>query len=324
MKRFIVEGPGQLVEGFEACKLLELDGRTFNRAVLLGMGGSALSGGVIDLLRHVQGCRWPWHVVRDYHIPVKLDSQTLVFALSYSGNTEETLATLDEAAASGAFVVGVSAGGKLEQIAAARSIAWLPVPPKPAQFQPRFALYFMFAVVYEVLCRAGLLDAVEPLPELADRLKAVDLADEGREIAGWLGPRFPVIYTPTEYEGGVARIWKIKFNENAKIPGLAGAIPETNHNELIAFPRDFGDRFAFLLMPDEDGDRRVVQRFDLFGKLMRQYGYPVRILPMSGPNPLAKCLASLKLADWVTYYAALERGIDPVSIPAIQDFKKML
>jgi len=324
MKRFIQEGPVQLVEGLAECRKLPVEEREFESAVLLGMGGSALSAGIIELLRCVQGHRWKWTVVRDYRVPFDMDERTLVFALSYSGETEETLSALEYAARAGAYVLAVSSGGTLQETAGAKGITWLKIPEKPVRFQPRFALYFMFAVVYEVLCRAGLLDRMEDLPELKRQLDSLSFEEQGRELAEWLGPRFPVIYTPTEYESSVARIWKIKFNENSKRPAFAGAIPETNHNELIAFSPQYSNQFAFLLMPDPESDERVLRRFDLFSKLMSRYGYRARTVALLGGSPLVKCLASLKLADWVTYYAAVLEGVDPISIPAIQDFKSML
>jgi glucose/mannose-6-phosphate isomerase len=326
MERFIRGGPFQLVQGCEAVSKLRLPRRRFDRALLLGMGGSALSGGIIELLRSTQRRRWGWDAVRDYRLPFDLDRHCLVFALSYSGDTEETLAAFEEASRSEAFVVAVSSGGRLQARAAEAGVPWLAIPPQPEGFQPRFALYFMLAILHEVLCRGGLLSSARPLARIVSDLDRLDGEQEcaARELAAWIGGRIPVIYTSTAYEQAVARTWRIKFNENVKIPALAGAIPESNHNELIAFPPAFANDYAFLLMPELDGDPGVGERFALFGRLMESYGYGVRMLPLAGPDPLTRCLASLKLADWVTLYVARNRGTDPVSIPAIQDFKRLL
>ena len=55
----------------------------------------------------------PVLVVRDLQLPFSLTKRTLFVACSYSGNTEETLALLDQAVKSEARVMAVSSGGTL-------------------------------------------------------------------------------------------------------------------------------------------------------------------------------------------------------------------
>jgi len=324
MRKFIQGGPSQLVEAVDACRSLSLPAGDFERVLLLGMGGSALSGGLIDLVRRDQKCSWTFEVVRDYSLPFAVDRRTLVLALSYSGDTEETLAAFGAACPGAGCVVAVSSGGKLEKEAKRQGVDWIAVPPKPHQFQPRFALYFMFGVGYEVLCRCGLLRREDDLPALAASISALDQEEDAREIASRLSGRIPVVYTPPSYEQAVARIWKIKLNENSKLPAIAGAIPEANHNELVAFRPDMAGDFAFLFLPDRQSDPRILRRFDLMRGLLVKNGYEVVTVPLVGSAPLEKCLTSLKLADWVTYHLALSSAVDPIAIPAIQEFKKLL
>ncbi|MBM4352435.1 MAG: hypothetical protein FJ109_01345 [Deltaproteobacteria bacterium] len=334
MEAYILDGPRQLREAARAAEGLPASlfkgpdgsGRPFASAMLLGMGGSALSAGLLELLRFAERSDWRFDVVRDYRLPRKPDRSTLLLALSYSGETEETLAAFEEAMAAGSPAVAASRGGRLEEAARRHSVPFVRVPERPADFQPRFALSFMFALAWRILVRAGLLATSTSLDELSDRLAALDLRPQGEELAAWIGERIPVVYVPTEFEAGVARTWRIKFNENAKIPCIAGALPEANHNEMIAFPgTEPPGRFAFLLFDDPDGDERVSVRFRLTGELLSSYGYPVRQLRLDpGVPPVQKALSSLLLADWVTLAHARLHGVDPVSIPAIQEFKQLL
>jgi len=324
MRRFIIEGPSQLVEARDAAAVIRFPKRKWSCTLLLGMGGSALAGGLVDLLRNHQRCAWDWRVVREYGLPVPAHSSVLTFALSYSGNTEETLASMGEAAAGGACIVAVSSGGKLEESAREAGIPWVGIPRKPEGFQPRFAIYFMFGVLYEALCRTGHLREVEDLGALASWLHGLDLESRGKALAAWIGRRTPVVYSPPAYETGVARVWRIKLNENSKVPAMAGAIPEANHNEMIAFTPEYADRYCFLLLPSDDAHPRIQRRFDLLSDLLRSAGYPVGEARLEGGNPLRRALSSLLLADWTSYYLALERNVDPIAIPAIQEFKKKL
>ena len=85
--------------------------------VVTGLGGSAIGG---DLLRVYTAGRMavPVIVNRDYVLPEFVGPDTLVFAVSYSGNTEETLSAYEEARLRGASVVAVTTGGRLGELAA--------------------------------------------------------------------------------------------------------------------------------------------------------------------------------------------------------------
>ncbi len=58
--------------------------------------------------------------------------------------------------------------------------------------------------------------------------------------------------------------------------------------------------------------------------VLAEAGHRVRVVDMQGRSCLEKAMGSLLLADWVTYHVAQLRGLDPVAIPAIQEFKKRL
>ncbi len=320
MRQFILDAPKQLLEAHHATAGVSL--RQAASATLLGMGGSALSAGLVELLMARQQRRFTWNVVRNYTPPPQPCDLTL--ALSYSGNTEETIAAATQAASTPTQMVTVSQGGTLAQLADRWGCTHITVPTKAEGFQPRFALPFMFGVVKTLLEKSGLLEEGESLPSLASWLETLDLEAQGAQLGSWIGQRMPALYTCPDYEAGVARTWRIKFNENSKLACLWGSIPEMNHNEMMAFhPTDAG-RFAVLLMPDLQDAPEIVRRFPLTATLLQESGFDVKVVPMSGETPLRKALASLMLADWVTYYTALARNVDPISIPAIQQFKKKL
>ena len=73
---------------------------------------------------------------------------------SYSGDTEETLAAYDGAAALGARRIVCTTGGELAEAAREDGV---PVIPLPGGFQPRAAVGYSLVVALEVaaLCGAG-------------------------------------------------------------------------------------------------------------------------------------------------------------------------
>lgn len=324
MRPFIRDAGKQLREAVRSCQPLSLSLSCLDEAWLLGMGGSALSGGLVKLLLLTQSNPLVWHIVRGYGLPCQPQKGALALALSYSGNTEETLASTVEAAQAKTTLVAVSRGGLLEEVARERRIPWIRVPDKPTGFQPRFALPYMFGVAASLLEKAGLLSLPEPLDHLADWLDDLDLENQGKELAQFLKGRIPAIYSLPAYEEGVARTWRIKFNENSKAPALSGSIPEINHNEIMGLQRRWSLQLGVLLLDDPTGDPRLRKRFPLTQEILQREGIPVRTLTMMGENPLRRAFHSLMLADYVSMHLAIDAGLDPISIPTIQNLKKKL
>src|SRR3954471_9571665 len=72
--------------------------------VVLGMGGSGIAG---DVLAAAAGPFLPVPVIvsKGYETPAFVSENSLVFAVSFSGNTEETLEAASAAAVEGAHLV---------------------------------------------------------------------------------------------------------------------------------------------------------------------------------------------------------------------------
>src|SRR5487761_1507471 len=103
--------------------------RSVENVVYAGMGGSALAA---IISQSWPGYKVPFEVCRQYHVPGHTSEKTLFIAASYSGNTEETVSALGEAAQRGAQIVVIAGGGKLQEIAEAKNYPFL-LLPKAAQ-----------------------------------------------------------------------------------------------------------------------------------------------------------------------------------------------
>src|SRR4029077_5736441 len=85
---------------------------SFQSLVLMGMGGSASGADVVlDWLKAALPI--PAVVHREPGLPYFVNSRTLFIAMSYSGETSETLAAFREAKKRGSFLVGIGHGGSL-------------------------------------------------------------------------------------------------------------------------------------------------------------------------------------------------------------------
>jgi len=333
MRRFIVEGPSQLTDAAEAAGdvINGWQGPAPDRVILAGMGGSALGGGIVESLSLLEGTPASpgFFVARGYDLRVPVGPETLVVAISYSGNTEETLSAYRQAVDAGAGVVAVASGGRLLSLAESdrgRGVIAVTIPPQAPGFQPRFSLYFTSGFLLALLRGLDVLKRPLDLNTIRESLESsVDaLEADGSMLGAKLHGRVPVIYSSPCFETGLARIWRIKLHENAKVPAMSGSLPEANHNEMIGFDPEFSRSFTFLLLPDPWMHPRVRARFKLFAEVMEAQGYTTTTQPLSGQDPLAAIYESLLLADWATADLAARRGVDPVSIPVIQEFKERL
>src|SRR3989344_652776 len=110
MLKVLEDFPHQCRTALELAKGMAVSGK-IDKIAVAGMGGSAVGG---DLLKaYMHNSKIPVFVIRDYNIPNFVDENTLFFAVSYSGNTEETLSAYEEAVRKKAKIVAVTSGGQL-------------------------------------------------------------------------------------------------------------------------------------------------------------------------------------------------------------------
>ncbi len=135
-------------------KILEIDRTKYSgveKIIVTGLGGSAISGDVVYTLFQDQ-LTIPYVVNRNYNLPNFADNKTLVIACSYSGNTEETLSSFDEALNKGCKIVTISSGGKLKEKAIKNNLLHLEVP---SGYQPRCAIGLMLTTLIKFFEEAG-------------------------------------------------------------------------------------------------------------------------------------------------------------------------
>ena len=84
-----------------------------NQIIFAGMGGSGVIGDVFSAILSKTNIHVS--VVKGYHLPKTVDSNTLVVAISISGNTDETLTILKSTMNLDCKTISFSSGGLLEK-----------------------------------------------------------------------------------------------------------------------------------------------------------------------------------------------------------------
>ena len=320
MRQAILDFPKQFA--FEPKVENPRGAKHYDRYIIAGMGGSALPGALLAQ----ENLDIPIMAHRNYGFPHLTDKElekTLVIAISYSGNTEETLDAFQTALDRGIDVCAISVGGKLIAQAQQRGVPYIQLPD--AGILPRMALGF---IMMALLVALGRKDILKSLCQLASTLHADEYEDAGRRLAEQLLRRVPIIYA-SEHNAAIAYIWKIIFNETSKIPAFCNVLPEVNHNEMEGFDvhestKHLSDNFVCILIKDGEDNPRIIRRMEILAKLYQKRGIETHEIEMEGATRLFKIFSSIVLANWASFYIAESYGIDPESVPMVEEFKRII
>lgn len=334
MESVIRRSPEQFQAGLQAAAGVTVPGGPLAGVLLAGMGGSWMAGA---LVRDAGLARVPIAIHRGYDLPSGVAHDTLVIASSFSGNTEETLSAYAAARAAQLPLLGVAAGGELEQRCTADHVPFVKIPSHPPNMQPRSATGYTVGILTQLLAQCGLAspDSVATVEALGDRLAAfMDTARaRGEALVPPLVSATPIVYAADRF-ASVARIWKIKFNENAKTPAFWNVFPELNHNEMIGWsqtPRSLGaggkspkSAFHIIYLRAADDYPRLQKRFQITEALLREMRIPASLVPIEGTTLCEQIFSTLLVGDWASYALALALGLDPSPVPMVEDLKKRL
>ncbi|MBV9049049.1 MAG: bifunctional phosphoglucose/phosphomannose isomerase [Solirubrobacterales bacterium] len=297
--------------------------------IVAGMGGSAIGG---SLARAVLGDRAsrPIVLTRGYALPPWATPDTTVLCVSYSGNTEETLAVYEAAGALGAARIVATTGGKLADQARGEHV---PVIPLPGGFQPRSAVAYTLVVALEVaaLCGAGerLHAEIDVAAAHAEELVA-RWGPEGpddslaKELARGLRDTVPQVYG-AGLTAPVAYRWKTQLNENAKAPGFSHELPELDHNEIVGWETAARlGQFSAIFLDDSDLHPRIRQRIELTRGLIAGHAAATYRVESVGQNRTERLLSLVLLGDVVSVYLAVLGGVDPTPVVLLDQLKGAL
>jgi glucose/mannose-6-phosphate isomerase len=288
--------------------------------MVCGMGGSAIGG---DLAAAALGDRLtgPLLTVRGYELPSWVTPEWTVLCSSYSGETEETLACFSAAEALGARRLVASTGGALVDEARAAGVPVIGLPGLLSA--PRTAVAYMLACATEVAALAGIAPRLHTEIDAAAAFLAeqsTELQGLAAELATRLDGSVPVI-VGSNLTAPVARRWKTQVNENAKLHAFFSELPEADHNEICGWA---GDGFAAVLLEDPDQHPRESRRFELTAGAIAGTGAESIRVETQGKTPVARLLWATMLGDLVSLALAEARGVDPLPVKAIDDFKAAL
>ncbi len=303
--------------------------RKIEHVVVTGMGGSAIGGDLTRAYAASQS-KVPFEVVRNYTLPNYVGLKTLVIAVSYSGDTEETLSAFNDAKKRGAVIAAISTGDKLTRRCKANAFPCVLIP---GGCSPRAALGYSMIPLLVMLEHWGILP--DQRHALSDMVKTIERtitanafdvptdSNPAKQVAMQLHGTLPVIYAGQDAFQPVAARWRAQINENAKTFAHDFVVPEMNHNEILGWNQPSGlvKKMTPVFLLDKGYHKQTLKRFEVMKKILPSE--PIE-LESSGTALLARLFSLIGLGDFVSVYLAYLYKQDPVPIPAIDRFKREL
>ena len=294
--------------------------------LVAGMGGSGISGDFSAALATV-----PVFANKTYGLPPWVQSsRPLVVAMSYSGNTEETLSAVEAALAQGLVPAVVTGGGTLAGMAA--ESGW-PCITVPAGLQPRAALGYLLGGLLHLLKAAGA-TAVDRRDLMASAAIADSISGEGgsgwtlaADLAAGLNGRIVAVYGGSLVTAPVAQRWKTQINENAKWPAWHSILPELDHNEIVSWTSLAGltrNHVGIVGLRDMAETPGVTARFRHTASITGSDVAWVGEVWSQGESALERMVSLAAMGDLVSLELADLVGVDPVPVVAIEDLKRKL
>lgn len=322
--------PDQLWEAWTETKKVALPEtyKNFKRVLVCGMGGSALGGRVIQHFA-AASAKASIEVSTNYNLPAYVNNETLVIVSSYSGNTEETVSSLEQAIAKKLPVFVIAAGGKLAEMAGANSLPIYKIDPhfNPSG-QPRLAVGYSIGGMFGAMAHCGVVGVPDSeIQEVVEFLKGKksEAVSRAEELAKTIQGKLPILVA-SEHLVGAAHVAKNQINESAKSFSAAFDIPELNHHlmEGLKNPSDVTQKLLFIFYESSLYHERVQKRYPLTKDVVEKNNASTFLVKMNGKNKLEQVFELIQIGSYVCAYLGALYKEDAIAIPWVDYFKEKL
>lgn len=323
--------PDQLESAWALGQRLALpdSARRAARIVIAGLDESAIAGELLAALV-ADSCNIPIIVSRGYDLPAfARGPDSLIVLIDHAGDAEEIFSVLEQADAHGAARLALTSGGVLADYAGAA--LWRYAHDGPGRTAFGWQLGLLLALINRLGQVSDLTaDVAEAVALLrAERapigLESPPVQNPAKRLAGQMIDRIPLIYGAGLFFP-VARRWKSQFNQTAKSPAFWDELPDMDYNTLSGLeglPET--TRLAVVCLASSRFDHpRVRLRQELTRRAFMMEGCVPDTFTARGESALAQVMHAVQFGDYVSYYLAIIREVDPTPTPLIDDLKAKL
>lgn len=309
--------------------------RSVQNIVVNGMGGSGLGAHILFSLFYDQ-LSLPLRVIHSYTLPEYVGKKTLYVLSSYSGTTEEPLATAKEALNRGAKVIGITTGGQVKDFCLKNNLPCFLFDPiyNPSN-QPRMGVGYSVFGILGLLRKIGIIDISErDVKQVIDHLNRMiikfsasnpSVKNPAKKIAEELYGTIPICVAAEFLTGNVHTLTN-QLNENSKNFSAYFLLSELNHHLLegLSAPKTVTQVLRFLFIESALYHPRNKARFPITKKIVNKNKVNYSSYQAEGKSKLLQSFEILLFGSFLSYYLAYLNRVDPVKIPWVDFFKKEL
>ena len=304
----------------------DLDSVDFNdieHVVFSGMGGSGTVGDLFSSILSKTNIHTT--VVKGYELPNTIDKNTLVVATSVSGNTIETITTLESASKKNCKVIAFSSGGMIESFCAKNNIEFRKFPQihSPRASFPGY-VYSILKTLNSIIpiTKQDITNSLEQLERTYEEISSTNLDDSNPSVnLANLITGTPVIYYPHGLET-VAIRFKNSLQENAKTHAISENVVESSHNGIVSWERP--SNMVPIMIEGKDDHIKTKERWKILREYFEVNNIKYNEIQSVDGNILSKVMCLIYTLDYSTIYYAVQLGIDPSPIRSIDFIKDRL
>jgi len=300
-----------------------VDFNNVNHIVFAGMGGSGAIGDTFSSL--LSKTKIHLDVVKGYLLPQTVDSNTLIVAISVSGDTAETMSVLDSANKKGSKIIAFSSGGKMQDFCTKNKIEYRNIPQ---YHSPRASfsvyLYTMLKVLHSTISirKQDVIESINELEKLGKKISSATLSNDNPSLglAEWIS-EIPMIYYPFGLQAAAIR-FKNSLQENAKNHAMAEDMIEACHNGIVSWEQP--SNIQPILIQGKDDYIKTKERWKNIKRYFDENSIDYREVVSVEGNILTKLINLIYLLDYSTIYQAVLSQVDPTPVKSIDYIKSKL
>ncbi len=329
MFKATIELPEQMALAKKSYETLDLIAHeNIENVLILGMGGSSIAGDIaVSFANQISPV--PVSVIKSYEVPAFVDTTTLVIAISFSGNTEETVIAAEECFEAGACMVAVSSGGNLKKLASDWDISHIELPSSIPQ--PRAAIGAMTVPVLLILEQVGLIPGASNWLDVTInhlmKLKDIYGSSLIEHTANSLVNTIPLIYSSYGIGQVAVDRFKKQINENVKSPAFSNLYPELCHNELAGWGI-MGDvtrqAISLVQIKFDNVHPQMLRRMKWVKDQLTEQVKDIIEIKAHGDCDLCQLFDIIYKTDLISLKMADILEIDPGPIPILNELKEYL
>lgn len=294
-----------------------------NHIVFVGMGGSGALGDIFSSI--LSKTNMHIRVVKGYNLPKTVNENTLVVAISISGNTNETNTVLEKASKLNCKLIAFSSGGKMEKFCKDNNIEFRKIKKfhSPRASFPSF-LFSILNILFPIIPieEKDIQNALDKMQEVKKIISIKNNSNNNvaMSLAKWIS-NVPLIYYPWGLEC-VAIRFKSSLQENSKTHVIIEDIVETCHNGVVAWEKE--SSVKPIMIRGNDDHFRTIEKFEILSEYFDEKNIEYKEIFSGNGNILTKIISLIYILDYVTIYKSILEGIDPTPVKTIEYIKKKI